>query len=579
MSDPSDLTAEQRRVVEYPADSKVIVTAGPGTGKTHTLVSRIERLIGGDADISGQEVLSLSFSRAAVGELRRRIAALSSRGSRVRSATFDSFATRLLQAYGDPPLEGTDYDRRIALAIEVIDTQNIQELSEIRHVLVDEAQDLIGVRADFVVKLLERADCGFTIFADQAQAIYDFAGETPTELPFVARIATLYGDRVATVSLRMNHRTTDPQLLRIADLGELIRTTDSNRDDVISALDRATRNLPSAGSIDDAACMLQAAKGAAVLTRRNNEALAISKVLYEAGVKHQLRRRADDPVIGGWLSRLRRKCDSRRITVEELEGLGHLLPWSPDVTWAALSRAARPRKGVLNLDSVAEQLAMRPPPDELIEGGTDGVVVSSIHRAKGLEFDTVLLVPFDIAEEDWLQEARVLYVGLTRAKHNLMTLKTVSDRHWSFARRANRWRRVRFAGKRCITTGFEVAGFDAVSFDPTGASRPRCDASVLADYLTASVHDGDPVVLERQSATRDECMYDVLHQGQWVGGTTPAFGELVAHRLDVQAPPSRIEGCRVETISTTALSSSVADLLGVDYQLVPNCRIHGVGTW
>lgn len=579
MFDPSDLTAEQRRVVEYPADSKVIVTAGPGTGKTHTLVSRIERLIGDDANISGQEVLSLSFSRAAVGELRRRIAALSSRGSRVRSATFDSFATRLLQAYGDSPFEGTDYDRRIALAIEVIDTQDIQELSEIRHVLVDEAQDLTGVRADFVVKLLERTDCGFTIFADQAQAIYDFVGETRTGSPFVTRISTLHGDRVATMKLQVNHRTTDPQLLRIADLGEVIRTTGSNRDDVIPVLDRATRNLPSAGSIDDAAWMLEGTTSAAVLTRRNDEALAISNVLYEAGVKHQLRRRADDPVIGGWLSRLRRRCDSRRVTVEELEDLGDLLPWSPDVTWAALSRAARPRRGVLNLDSVAEQLALHPPPDELIEGGTEGVIVSSIHRAKGLEFDTVLLVPFDVAEEEWLQEARVLYVGLTRAKHNLMTLKTVSDRHWSFARRANRWRRVRFAGKRRITTGFEVAGFDAVSFDPTGASRPRCDASMLTEYLTACVQDGDRVVLERQFTTRDECVYDVLHQGEWVAATTPAFGELVAHRLDLQALPPRIEGCRVETVSTTALSSSVADLLGVDHQLVPNCRIHGVGTW
>ena len=79
-----------------------------------------------------------------------------------------------------------------------------------------------------------------------------------------------------------------------------------------------------------------------------------------------------------------------------------------------------------------KHLAARMPPDELIDGGTGVVVVSSIHRAKGLEFDTVLLIPFDIAEEDWLQEARVLYVGLTRAKHNLMTLKRVDDGRWSF---------------------------------------------------------------------------------------------------------------------------------------------------
>jgi hypothetical protein len=577
--DARDLTADQRAVVESSVDSKAIVTAGPGTGKTYTLVSRIEHLVGGDNDIAGQEVLSLSFSRAAVGELRRRVAALSSRGSRVRSATFDSFATRLLEAYGESSLEGTDYDRRITLAIELIDTRPIHELTEIRHILVDEAQDLTGVRADFVVKLLEKTECGFTVFADQAQAIYDFAGETPTGSPFVEQLTTLYGGGVTTMKLRENHRTTDPQLLQIADLGDLLRTSDSDRDDVIRRLDRAARNLASAGSIDDAAWMLQGATNTAVLTRRNSEALAVSGTLYKAGVKHRLRRRADDPVVGGWLSRLQRDCGSKRITLTELQQFAQVLPWPPEVAWAALSRAVRPRKGVLNLVSVAEQLALHVPPDELIDGGADGVVVSSIHRAKGLEFDTVLLIPFDIGEGEWLQEARVLYVGLTRAKHNLMTLKGVDDRHWSFAQRASRWRRVGFAGKRRYTTGFEVAGSDAFSFDPTGASRLRCEPRNLADYLLTVVRDGDPVVLERQSAPRDECTYDVIHDGQWVGATTPAFGEVVARRLDLQAPPSRIEGCRVETISTTALPSSVADVLGVDDQLVPNCRIHGVGTW
>ena len=557
----------------------MVVTAGPGTGKTHTLVSRINHLITHESDIAGQEVLSLSFSRAAVGELRRRVAALSSRGSRVRSATFDSFATRLLELHGECSLVGVDYDRRIQLATELIGAQPIDDLNQTRHVLVDEAQDLTGVRAEFVLKLLDVTSCGFTVFADQAQAIYDFANESTNQPSFAERVTTAYAGFTEMLHLKTNHRTADPQLLAVAQIGELVRYPIADRTEVIRQFDHTSRGLPAAGSIGDAAWMLQGSANAAIVTRRNNEALAVSNVLHEAGVEHQLRRRADDPVIGSWLSRLERTMGSHRIALGDLERWATLLPWAPEVTWAALSRAARPRKDFLNLARVAEQLATRLPPDELVDNGTGGVVVSSIHRAKGLEFDTVLLIPFDIDEEDWLQEARVLYVGLTRAKHNLMTLKPVDDRKWSYASRACRWRRIGFAGRNRYTTGIEILGTDACTIDPTGASPPRVDPTAVADYLLADVHSGDLVVLERRPDAISDCIYDVTHNGHWVAATTPEFGEIVTRRIDLKSAPSRIEGCRVEMVSTTALPASVAEVLGVRETLVPNCRIQGVGTW
>lgn len=579
MSDVPALTEDQRAVVECDLDARVVVTAGPGTGKTHTLVSRIERLITGDFDISGQEVLSLSFSRAAVGELRRRVSTLSGRGSRVRSATFDSFATRLLQTHGDAPLEVADYDQRIVLAINLIDSRPIDELKQIRHILIDEAQDLTGIRAELVLKLLSMTNSGFTIFADQAQAIYDFANPVLDAQTFLDRVTAKYGDTVKALQLNINHRTTDGQLLAISALGDLIRAADADHTEVINKFDRAHLGLPSAGSIDDAAFMLQGARDVAVLTRRNNEALAVSAVLYQSGVTHQLRRRADDPVVGSWLGRLRRAVDNRRMTLDDLHQWTSLLPWSPDVTWAALSRAARPRKGILDFNALEDQLSERLPPDELVDNGTDGVVVSTIHRAKGLEFDTVLLVPFDIDDDDWLPEARVLYVGLTRAKHNLMAVKAVDDRRWGFIQGANRWRRVGFAGKARFTVGIELTGSDSFTFDPTGAQRPRHELDSLSDYLLTSVECGDPVTLEHRAQASDNCVYDVIHNGQWVAATNVRFGQVVTRRLGLKSPPTKIVGCRVESVSTIALAASVAEVLGSTNRLVPNCRIHGVGTW
>jgi hypothetical protein len=542
-------------------------------------VARIEALVTMESGLAGQELLSLSFSRAAVGELRRRLAALSNRGSRVRSATFDSFATRLLQLYGDSSLEGVDYDTRIELATALIDRAPIEELREIRHVCVDEAQDLTGVRSDFVLKLLEVTNCGFTVFADQAQAVYDFAGESVHGDAFTTRLHDTFAMGLVELELHTNYRTSDPALLAISRLGDLIRTDHAEREEVVSRFDSAVRGLTAAGSIGDVSFMLQGAVRTAILTRRNSEALEVSRTLYEAGVPHQFRRRADDPIIGGWLARLAATADSHRIGLASMEQMAAMLPWEPQTTWDALSRASRPKRETINLGQLADALAARTPHDELIETRLDGVSISSIHRAKGLEFDTVLIVPFQIDQADWLQEARVLYVGLTRAKHDLMALKPVDDGRWSYSVPAQRWRRIAFAGKARYTRGIEISGLDAATFDSAGANPPRRETAALSEYLLTAVKDGDPVILELREPNSQLAVYDVTHNGEWVAATTPQFGAIISQRLGLKSAPDRIEGCRVETISTTPLAAPVAEVLGITTQLVPNCRIQGVGTW
>src|SRR5438552_746685 len=44
----------------------------------------------------------------------------------------------------------------------------------VRHVFVDELQDLVGSRVAFVRALLDASDHGFTLFLDRAQSIYEF---------------------------------------------------------------------------------------------------------------------------------------------------------------------------------------------------------------------------------------------------------------------------------------------------------------------------------------------------------------------------------------------------------------------
>jgi len=93
-----DLDAEQRRVVEHPG-GPLLVLAGPGTGKTTTLVEavvdRIERR-GARPD----EILALTFSRKAAEQLRDRVTARLGRTmAGALASTFHSFAYALVRRY------------------------------------------------------------------------------------------------------------------------------------------------------------------------------------------------------------------------------------------------------------------------------------------------------------------------------------------------------------------------------------------------------------------------------------------------------------------------------------------------
>jgi DNA helicase-2/ATP-dependent DNA helicase PcrA len=95
----SALDASQRAAVVAPAPA--LVVAGPGTGKTSTLVARVRWLI--DHGAAPTSILALTFSRKATEELRERLAAALGTDAPDRLptiATFHQFCGDLLRSYG-----------------------------------------------------------------------------------------------------------------------------------------------------------------------------------------------------------------------------------------------------------------------------------------------------------------------------------------------------------------------------------------------------------------------------------------------------------------------------------------------
>ncbi|MFM9366891.1 ATP-dependent helicase [Streptomyces sp. Da 82-17] len=99
--DPPRLDAPQRAVVEH-AGGPLLVLAGPGTGKSTTLVEAVAARIAKGTD--PERILVLTFSRKAAVELRDKMALRIDGVSAPRATTFHSFCYALVRAHQDADL-------------------------------------------------------------------------------------------------------------------------------------------------------------------------------------------------------------------------------------------------------------------------------------------------------------------------------------------------------------------------------------------------------------------------------------------------------------------------------------------
>ncbi|MFJ9039439.1 ATP-dependent helicase [Streptomyces sp. NPDC102406] len=100
-ADPPRLDAAQRAVVDH-THGPLLVLAGPGTGKTTTLVEAVaERVADGTAP---ERILVLTFSRKAAVELRDRMALRIGAARAPQATTFHSYCYALVRAHQDAEL-------------------------------------------------------------------------------------------------------------------------------------------------------------------------------------------------------------------------------------------------------------------------------------------------------------------------------------------------------------------------------------------------------------------------------------------------------------------------------------------
>jgi superfamily I DNA/RNA helicase len=609
-----DDTATRRALIDAPAAARLLVEAGPGTGKTEVAARRVANLI--RTELSPGQIMVLSFSRSAVRTLTRRLDRIGETDARVIEdlrhlsiRTFDSWAFRMLRLLGESPrtLLARGHDENIATLTALAKGSRREDvrscIGDRRHLIVDEFQDLPGVRGDLVLTLLalmappEKPGCGFTILGDPAQAIYAFARgkrkdgtSYPTPQEYWREVCSLYQGGLAQKTLTRNYRT-HGQLAQVSMELRGVLLSDRTEKEKLRLMLAAVTALP-APTHPLGRKLVEGPLGGsrAILTRTNGEALRVLQRLLgndTEGPGIPVRVRAGNHAVlsPAWIAALLRKLQSTSLPRSQFGRIHAFLAgqWGADtcrrlalpseeVAWARLALASGAAEDASSID-VAELRARLAWPDAFPDDQSlpeDGVLITTVHQSKGMEFDivTMLDAPTDIPDrgakegedEGPGERASVAYVAMTRAGHTLERVGSnqiyQAPKHWDFAdgrRRLCYWKLGWVNMEMGLRGDVDPLGFA----DPTFLGGARGVEDLQSFLLKeAGRLEGRKVMLCKQYADRKALWHIHIQEGtkpgRLIGRTSNQLSiDLlsVLHERGYKLPPT-ILNLRISSVGT-----------------------------
>lgn len=174
---------EQWAIYNENSNKNVNVEAGPGSGKTHVLTLKCAKLIY-HQHVNPKSILVLAYNRAVVVELKSRLAklfaslGLSRSASQLHVYTFHSLAKRVC---GDTALSGhemNEWERILLNTIKKKPNDVRAAMPDLQYVFIDEFQDITQTRLNAMFGLKEiYNDLTFFTIGDKDQSIYGFEKE------------------------------------------------------------------------------------------------------------------------------------------------------------------------------------------------------------------------------------------------------------------------------------------------------------------------------------------------------------------------------------------------------------------
>jgi ATP-dependent DNA helicase RecQ len=423
------------KIINDKESKYIVVAAGPGSGKTRILAHKLAALLLME-DVKHEQLLMLTFSRAAATEFKKRLMTLIGNAALyVDIKTFHSYCFDILGKMGT--LEKAD--QIVATATELIRERKVEIKEVTKTVLViDEAQDMSAEEFGLVEALMAQNE-GMRVIAvgDDDQNIYGFRGSNSifleklvTEKGAVkyelvdnyrskANLVGFTNQLVGRISTRLKQNPIVPK----DSTNGVLKVTKYVDKSLIEPLVSDVLETDLSGSV-------------AVLTKTNEEALKVAGLIRHHKLPVRLIQSDEQfnllhlQEVRFFLGCIPRETGIYTISAENWDHALHSLKreflksTKLEVVLTMLDdfEKTNPKTRYINdLEAFIAESKL----EDFYRQGSDAILVSTIHKAKGKEFDQVFMLLHHFNHHSDA-EIRLLYVGMTRAK-SLLSMHCRSD--------------------------------------------------------------------------------------------------------------------------------------------------------
>lgn len=452
---------------------RIIITAGPGSGKTTVLTKRIAHLIS-EKNFPAERFLAITFTKRAAEEMRDRLnRLLPDKHSQINIHTFHSLCFSILKENAEKAGISPDFkiiseqekdlykdeynpyfmlcfDDLISIAVKLLtDNPDVRSFyrQKFQYISVDEYQDIDKNQYD-LIKLIVPEDGNICVIGDPNQAIYGFRGGNSI---FFKNFSQDYTDAVS-ISLKNNYRSTGTivdasnQMINSYNISAAnnmphekitIHTAPSEKAEaefIVSTIENMIGGH-SFFSIDS--CRTDCNESGfsfndfAILYRTSSQLKSILEALLRSGMPFV--KLSNDLLCDiKPVRQLLRLLDINKPLAGQLEYL--LQDFNELIDENILSYLLEISKNYSNTVDFIHNVSLLTESDTLDERA-DRIKLMTLHSSKGLEFNCVFIagledgiVPFYRAQtaEEFEEERRLLYVGMTRAKRLLFLSHSLS---------------------------------------------------------------------------------------------------------------------------------------------------------
>ena len=421
------LSDKQMEIISDKESRCIVVAAGPGSGKTRVLVHKLASLLLLE-DVKHEQLLMLTFSRAAATEFKQRLMGLIGNAAHfVEIKTFHSYCFDLLGRIGNLD----DAKDVVSRAAQMINDGEVEPNRIAKTVLViDEAQDM-SAEESALVQALMRANEEMRVIAvgDDDQNIFEFRGSNSM---YMAKL--LKESNGHFVEMTENYRSSQHVVRYANTFVSAIKGRMKSRPIVSMSQESGSVNITHHASaymyqplVDD--LIKHRGRGTmCVLTQTNEEAVIMVALLRSYNLKSKLIQSMDGfrfwnmAEVRLFMKYIETETHTPLVTDEVWEK-------SKQRTYAAYANSASLcylQQCIKLFEETNKAKYLTDFKEYIFESSAEDfcnlhdadVVVSTIHKSKGMEFDDVYML---ISEPRQLTDEvlRRYYVGITRAKQRL----------------------------------------------------------------------------------------------------------------------------------------------------------------